>query len=102
MLKQKMEQLSGLLNVQAATNKPTPEPSAAMATNFSMLTPVGIQFALQNENQPHVAGPCSRSPFDLTAVAQQTVSPGISTSQYNPSPSEHLLSAPEDPIINVQ
>ncbi|XP_018428474.1 PREDICTED: mitotic checkpoint serine/threonine-protein kinase BUB1 [Nanorana parkeri] len=87
MLKQKMEQLSSLLNGQAAANKPTSEPSAAMPSNFSMLTST-----VQNENQPHMTVSVPRSPFELAPAAQPSVSPGISTSQYNPSPSGQLSS----------
>ncbi|XP_073484153.1 mitotic checkpoint serine/threonine-protein kinase BUB1 [Aquarana catesbeiana] len=97
MLKQKMEQLSSLLNVQAATNNPTPEPSAAM----TLVTPVGTS-TVQNENQSHMEGPFTRFPFDLTSVAHPSVSPGISTSQYNPSSSGHLLSRPEVPVLDAQ
>nr|DBA26996.1 TPA: hypothetical protein GDO54_011180 [Pyxicephalus adspersus] len=85
MLKQKMEQLSSLLNVQATTNKPTPEHNPAMPTNFSMVTPAGINFTVQNENQP-----------------QPSISPGMVSSHCNPSPSGHASFNPEFPILDVQ
>ncbi|KAM5163526.1 mitotic checkpoint serine/threonine-protein kinase BUB1 isoform 2-T2 [Mantella aurantiaca] len=102
MLKQKMEQLSSLLNVNTATKQPSPEPSSAIPANFNMLKPIGRTSTIQNENHPQVAASFTPSPFQLNPMALPSFSPGIGTIQCNPSPSGCLSSLPDVPVLDVQ
>ncbi|XP_068088379.1 mitotic checkpoint serine/threonine-protein kinase BUB1 isoform X2 [Hyperolius riggenbachi] len=90
MLKQRMEQLSSLLNVQG-TNKPSPEPNTAlMPTSSTVVAPVGLHTTAPNMDRPDTVS-VTGTPAEVTFPPVLQPSPEMSIAQHDPSPALHQL-----------